>query len=371
LVKQRGFVVISISSSNKISFDLIEGFFNRVTSGDLTNFTRQLATMANAGLPITESLLILRSESKGIMQKIVSQILADVEEGQSLSSGMSKHPTVFSRTYIALIKSGETGGVLEEVLVNLADNLEKTQEFKSKVKGALIYPIVIILGMVAVAFIMMIFVIPRMMTLYEQFDADLPLPTKILMFISTTLVKVWPLLIILFVVLAYLFKVYKDTPKGKRKIDEMIFKIPLIGDLQRQIVLTDLTRTMSLMVASGISIVETLKISGDVSKNQVITDAMIDVTSMVEKGFPMAFSFARQNDAFPLIFSQMVAVGEETGKMDEVLKKVSHVFEVQSETKLKAITAAIEPIILVVLGVGVAFLVIAVIMPIYTLTTKI
>lgn len=369
LIRQKGLVVITISSKNDLSIDIIKKFKDRITGGDISSFTRQLATMINAGLPLTEALLILRSQSKGSMQTIVAQILADVEEGESLSSSMSKHRNAFSKTYVALIKSGELGGVLDEVLVKLAEDLEKQEEFKGRVKGAMIYPVIIVLGMVAVAMIMLIFVIPRLTTLYEQFDADLPITTKIVVGMSNFMLKFWPLVLIGVGVGVYAFGIYRKTKEGRRKVDELIFKIPIVGELQRQIILTELTRTLSLMIGSGVSILEALNISSQVVGNVVISDSLTEITKMVEKGFPLAFSFSRHPEAFPFILSQMVAVGEETGKMDEVLAKISHVFEVESDQKVKALTAAIEPIILIVLGVGVAFLVISIILPIYNLTT--
>lgn len=371
LIRHQGYIIISITAKSGLSLDIFKKFGERITVGDVTTFTRQFATMINSGLPLTEALLILRSQAKGSMQKIVSQVLADVEEGESLSSSMSKHPQAFSKTYIALIKSGEMGGVMDEVLVRLADTMEKQQEFRGKVKGALIYPTVIILGMVGVAFVMMIFVIPRLTDLYTQFNADLPITTKFLITTSNITTRFWPLIILGFGGLVYAFKIYKDTTEGKRKVDDLLFKIPLVGDLQRQIVLADLTRTLALMVGSGVSITESILISSEVVGNTVVSDALKDVNKMVEKGFPIAFSFSRHPEAFPFILSQMIAVGEETGKIDEVLDKISHVFETESDQKLKALTAAVEPLILVVLGIGVAFLVISIIMPIYNLTTEI
>jgi type IV pilus assembly protein PilC len=370
LVRGRGLVVISLKPASSIQLDIIKRFTNRITSGDVATFTRQLATMINAGLPLTESLLILRSQVKGSMQKIVGQILADVEEGESLSSSMKKYPEAFSKTYIALIKSGEVGGVLDEVLVRLADNLEKQQEFKGKVKGALIYPAIVIAGMFIVALVMLIFVIPQLTSLYDQFDAELPLVTKILIGVSDFMQFFWPFLILLIGGGFYGYNAYRQTENGRRKTDELLFKIPIMGDLQKQIILTDLTRTMSLMVGSGVSILEGLTISSEVVGNRVISDALEDAADLVEKGFPVAFAFSKHPEAFPFILSQMVAVGEETGKMDEVLIKVSHVFEVESEQKVKALTSSVEPIILLFLGVGVAFLVVAIILPIYNLTTS-
>jgi len=370
LVRERGLIVLSIVEQREGIIAFTKRLRSRVTSAEVTTFTRQLATMVGAGLPITEALLILRNQTKGLMQKVVSQILVDVEGGESLSASLGKHSKAFSQTYIALVKSGEVGGVLDTVLIKLADNMEKTQEFKGKVKGALIYPAVVIVGMVVVAAVMMIFVIPKMMSLYSEFGAELPGPTRVLMAISNFLITFWPVVLGILFFGLYAFSIYRKTPDGKRKIDELIFKIPIFGDLQRQITLTDLTRTLSLMTGAGVSILEGLNISSQVVDNTVIADALKDAAKQVEKGFPIAYSFAKHPDAFPYILSQMIAVGEETGKIDEVLAKVSHVFEVESDEKVKALTSAIEPLIMIVLGIGVGFLVIAVILPIYNLTSQ-
>jgi len=370
LVRGQGLVVISITSSKILSLDYLSKYFERFSGSDVTTFTRQLATMISAGLPITEALLILRSQTKGSMQKVVAQILADIEEGESLSASLQKHPQVFSKTFIALVKSGEVGGVLDQVLIQLADDMEKQQEFNGRVKGAMVYPAVIIIGMVSVALIMIIFVIPRLTSLYDQFGSELPLSTKFLISLSRILGKFWPLVLLGVFALFYGFKMYRQTKLGRKKVDEVMLKLPILGELQKQIILTDLTRTLALMIASGVSIIEALQISAQVVKSSVISEALEDILKLVEKGFPIAFAFTKHPEAFPYILSQMVAVGEETGKMDEVLKKISHVFEMESDRKLKALTSAIEPVVLIVLGLGVAFMVISLIVPIYNLTTQ-
>lgn len=370
LVKGKGLYVISISPKIDNPIAIIKRFRERITSQDVATFTRQLSTMINSGLPITEGLLILRSQMKGNMQKVVAQILADVEAGESFSNSLSRHPKIFSTTYIALVKSGEVGGVMDAVLLRLADNLEKQQEFSGKVKAALIYPTVIIIGMVVVSFIMMIFVIPRLTSLYSEFNASLPLPTQILIGISNFFIHFWYIMIVLIGGGLYGFKLYRDTKVGREKTDALLFKIPIFGDLQRQVILTELTRTLALMVGSGVSILEALNITSEVISNKVVSNALKDASRQVEKGFPIAFAFSRHPDAFPFILSQMVAVGEETGKMDEVLSKISHIFEVESDERVKGLTAAIEPIVMILLGLGVGFLVIAVILPIYNLTSQ-
>ena len=370
LVRQRGLTVISILPARENIFGAIRKLRERITVADVSTFTRQLATMVNAGLPITEALLILRQQTKGAMQKVVAQILTDVEGGESLSIAMARHPKVFSPTYIALLKAGEVGGVIDEVLGRLADNLEKQQEFSGKVKGALIYPAIIVVGMFVVGLVMMIFVIPRLTSLYGDFNAELPIATKILIGISNFFVKFWPILIIGAGGGLWGFGAYRRTPAGKRRTDELLFKIPIVGQLQREVILTELTRTLSLMVGAGVSILEGLNISAGVVGNEVIAEALRDASKQVEKGFPIAYSFSKHPEAFPFILSQMVAVGEETGKMEEVLGKVSHVFEVESDQKVKGLTAAIEPLVMIILGLGVGFLVIAIILPIYNLTSQ-
>jgi type IV pilus assembly protein PilC len=370
LVHGRGLVVINLTPVRESLFGIIKKLRERITVGDVTTFTRQLATMINAGLPITDSLVILRTQTSGAMQKVVAQILSDVEGGEALSTTLSRHPKVFSPTYIALIKSGELGGVIDEVLARLADNMEKQQEFKGKVSGALIYPAIIVVGMFVVAIVMMVFVIPKLMTLYGEFNAKLPMATKILITISNAFVKFWPIFLVVGFVGFYTFLAYRRTPKGRRKTDELIFKLPIIGELQKQIVLTELTRTLSLMVGSGVSILDGLNISAGVVGNVVLADALKDAAKQVEKGFPIAYSFSKHPEAFPFILSQMIAVGEETGKMQEVLEKVSHVFEIESDQKVKALTSAIEPLVMIILGLGVGFLVIAIILPIYNLTSQ-
>jgi type IV pilus assembly protein PilC len=370
LVRSKGFFVISLTPKIDSPFSLIKKMRDKITVDDVANFTRQLSTMINAGLPITEALLILRSQAKKSMQVIVAQVLADVEAGDSFSNALSKHPKAFGKTYIALVKSGEVGGVLDAVLLRLADNLEKQQEFGSKVKGALIYPVIIIVGMVIVGAIMLIFVIPKLLSLYSDLNAQLPVPTKILIGVSNFFVHYWFVVVILIGLAFYVFRLYRATTEGRHRIDELIFRIPIYGALQRQIILTDLTRTLSMMVGAGVPILEALNITSEVVGNTMVSDALIDAARQVEKGFPVAYAFSKHPEAFPFILSQMVAVGEETGKMDEVLSKISHIFEMESDEKVKGLTAAIEPIVMVVLGVGVGFLVIAVILPIYSLTSS-
>lgn len=370
LIRNKKLYVLSIKTKVDSPFDVLRRYRERISPSSVSTFTRQLATMINAGLPITSALLILRSQSNASMQKIVAQILADVEAGESLSNAMSRHPKVFSKTYIALIRAGEAGGVMESVLTRLADNQEKQMEFNGKVRGALIYPVIIMAGMFIVGMIMMIFVIPRLLSLYSDFNAILPLPTRVLIAISGFFVNFWWLVLLILAGVFYIFTIFRSTKVGRQKVDEMIFSLPIFGELQKQIVLTELTRTLALMVSAGVPILDALNITADVVNNSLISEALRESSRDVERGFPIAYALGRRPEAFPFLLSQMVAVGEETGKMDEVLTKISHIFEVESDEKVKNLTASIEPIVMVVLGVGVGFLVMAVILPIYSITNQ-
>jgi type IV pilus assembly protein PilC len=368
LVRDEGLIVISIQKSS-LGLGLMGGS-EKVPFSEVTNFTRQLATMVNSGLLVTEALSILRTQANPTMQRIVLQILADVEAGHSLSSALAKHPSVFSKTYIALIKAGEKGGVMDQVLLRLSADMEKSEEMRGKIKGALIYPAIIVVGMIIVSFIMLVFVIPQLATLYEQFGKELPFTTRVLIGLSDFAVNYWPITLAVVVALGLFGLLFVKSEAGKKKIDAYMFRIPILGQLQRQIILADLTRTMGLMIGAGVQLLEGLAVTTEVVRNDVIKTALADVTKMVEKGFPLSFSFSRHPEAFPFILSQMVAVGEETGKTAEIMSKLSHIFEVEVDQKVKTLTSALEPIILVALGIGVAFLVITIILPIYNLTSS-
>ncbi len=370
LIRKKGLFVISVTNKSKSLLAFLNKGSDKVPYNDVVAFTRQLSTMINAGLPVTDSLLVLRNQTKGEMQRVVSEILTDVSEGDPLSKACLKHPKVFTSTYTSILKAGEAGGVVEKVLLRLAENMERESQFRSKVKGAMIYPAIVVVGMLVVMTVMMIFVVPKMTSLYTDLGATLPLPTRILMGISDAFLRFWPVVLILGGLSGYAFSVYVSSSDGRRAYDRFKLRIPIMGPLQRKIMLTDITRTLSLLISAGVSILESLNVVVGIVKNTVIKDALKDTAVQVEKGFPIAYAFAKHEEAFPFIVSQMTAVGEQTGKTDEVLLKVSQIFENESDQAVKALTTAIEPIIMIFLGLGVGFLVIAVILPIYNLTSE-
>lgn len=362
---------ISVKTDNAIG-ELWRKVSGRVTDKMISNLTRQLATMMTAGLPMTDALTLLKNqqEAGSSLYIILEKILADVRAGMSLGAAMEKYISVFGEAYVASISAGEEAGVLEEILGKLATNLENETEFQGKVKGAMIYPTIVIVGMLIVMVVMMIFVIPKLTSLYADFGtAKMPAITQGLMFVSGWMAKLWFLFPILFLAPTIILKLGAKSPTFNLKKDQFMLKLPIMGKLSQVTILASTCRTLSMLLTAGIPLVEALRIVGTVSGNEVYKKAYGDIAEKVQKGFGISVSF-ENTSIFPVIVTQMVATGEATGKLDEVLLKVANYFSVEAEQSVAALTAAIEPLIMVVLGIGVGFLVVAVVMPIYNLTSS-
>ncbi len=342
---------------------------NKVKFEDLVNFTRQLATMINAGLPLATSLSILEEQGKSEMAKLTGNLLKDVEGGLSFSASLDKYKDSFSRIYVQLVKAGEIGGVLDNVLDRLAVTMEKEKDFRAKTRGAMVYPVIIILAMVAVVIVMMVAVIPKLTEMYQDFGADLPMATQVLMSVSNFFVNSWWFLALLTAGLVFALRSFKKTPRGEKAIDGLFLRMPIIGVLKQKIVLTDFTRTLSLLLGAGVSLLEALDIVASAISSAVYREQLQEINKQVEKGVALSDAISSYEN-FPPILHQMVAVGEETGKLDEILSKISEYFEKESEYAIKNLTTAIEPMIMILLGIGVGFIVIAIIMPIYSLTSQ-
>ena len=372
-IKDSGLIPLMISEKKRSAVDeFLSTIFGRIGLKQVSTFTRQLSTMMTAGLPLTDSLSLLKNQTggQGKMFEILDHALTTVRGGHSLADALTKYQSIFGESYVASISAGEEGGVLEEVLEKLALNLENEAEFQGKVKGAMVYPIIVIVGMVIVAFVMMIFVIPKLLSLYQDFGtAKLPQATIILMAISNWTAKLWFLFPILFFGIFTIFKVGNANPDFRLKKDTLLLKLPIIGELSKKTIIANSIRTMAMMLSAGISLVETLKIVAKVAGNELFYRAFMKISEKVEKGYSIANSF-EDTEVFPTIVNQMVATGESTGKLDEVLEKVASYFSSEAEQQVKVLTSAIEPLIMIVLGAGVLFLVIAVIMPIYNLTSS-
>ncbi len=369
ILHKKGLVVINITSKSTSSSEFLNKFLNRVSFGDLVIVTRQLATMVGAGLVLSEAIDILEEQqSNKPFKKAFVDISQDIKGGLTLAQALGKHPEIFPRLYINLVKSGEAAGKLDQVLLQMADGLEKDREFQSKIRGAMIYPIVVLGMMVVVVVIMMVFVIPKLTSLYQQSTIELPLPTKILIFTSNAFVNFWWLGLTIITGGFFALKKWNSTPVGNYFLGRMILKTPLVGKIVTNVTLTNFNRTFGLLIAAGIPLLEAIGIVMDVMDNPVFRKSLKEAYVGVERGLP--FSSLLTAQIFPRIVSQMVRVGEETGRIDEIFMKLADYFESESDHLVKNLTVAIEPIILVILGIGVAFLVLSIILPIYKLTTS-
>lgn len=369
-LKENDLAPVEIRNLSGMQFGFLSGMFEKVSFNDIVDFTRQIAIMLNAGLTIIDSLEILKRQvTKQGLLKIIEGIDKEIKGGSTFSASLQKYPDLFPNLYISLVKSGEASGKLSDILLRLAENLEKQREFKGKLKGALIYPVIVVVGMLSVMFIMVTFVVPRLLTLYNDFDIELPLSTKILVAISSFSANFWP--IILGVVFAgvYMIRRYLKTATGKFLFDSVLMKLPVIGSVVKISSLVDATRTLSVLIGSGVSILDGLKIIIETTENSIFQKAFSSIYNRVQKGESLGNSLAKEG-VFPPILVQMTIVGENTGKLDDTLMRLSKYFEMESEIAIKAMTTLIEPLILVFLGVGVGFLVFSVITPIYNLTSS-
>lgn len=369
ILRAKGLIITSLSEADQLNLDSVFGRFSKPKADEITNFTRQLSTMIGAGLPLVSALRILKMQSDQSLKLVIDRVLTDVEGGTSLAEALEASGGGFSSVYIAMVRAGESAGVLDQVLKKLADALDKQREFKSKTKGAMVYPMIVVVGMIVIAAIMMIVVVPKLTAMYKDFGAELPTPTKILMGLSDFVVKFWYVLAVVLGVAWILLSNWAKTEVGSLVVEQLMFKIPIWGKLKKDLILTEFARTVSVLLGAGIPILDTLQIVSETLGSKVYGAEVKQAASLVEKGVSLAEAIQRL-EIFPPILGQMISVGEETGKLDEVLAKLATFYEGESETKIKALTTAIEPMIMIVMGIGVGFLVIAVIMPIYNLTSQ-
>lgn len=366
VLREQGLVIVELHELS--ASGSMFAMSNKVKFEDIVNFTRQLSTMIGAGLPLTDALSILQVQASPILQSKISQILRNIEGGSTFANALEAHPDAFSKVYVALIRAGESAGVLDTILVRLADNLESEREFRSKTKGALIYPVIVLIGMTVVGIVMMVFVLPKLTSMYQDFNAELPAITKALINFSNFLNRFWYIMIVGIFGLLYGLRMWKKTKSGAVAIDQLTLKIPIYGKIRLMVMMAEFSRTLALLASAGVSLVESLGIVKDVVDSVVLSQSLVVIAKDVEKGNPLATSLAK-HPAFPMIISQMVAVGEQTGKLDEILNRVAVYFEVESEHAIKNLSTAMEPLIMILLGVGVGFLIVAIIVPIYNLTS--
>ncbi len=358
--------------TNSILNQFVKKITSRVSLKEVATFTRQLSTMMTAGLPLTDALTLLKNqaESNASLYEIVDTCLTMVRGGQPLGKALEKYERVFGEAYVASINAGEEAGVLEAILEKLATNIENQNEFNGKVKGAMVYPAIVILGMFGVAVLMMVLVVPKLTQMYADFGtAKMPAATVLLMNMSDFVTKWWFMIPFIVFGIFAVMRVGDGYEAFRLKRDTYLLKIPIMGELSKKTMMANTLRTLSMLLTAGISLMDALRIVAKVAGNELYYQAYVRISERVQKGFSIASSF-EEVGVFPLIVDQMVATGEATGKLDDVLMRASNYFATEAEQSVKTLTSAIEPLIMIVLGAGVAFLVIAVVMPIYNLTSS-
>lgn len=363
VLSAKSLIPIEVSEKRKEGFSL----FQRVSVKNKAMFARQLATMINAGLPISQSLQVLKEQSTNkIFTNILEQLCRDIEGGSQLSVSLSKFQNIFHKTDISLIASGETSGTLDRSLLRLADQLEKDYRLNKRIRSALVYPAFIMVVVAGVLAIMAIYVMPQMEGLYKSFNADLPFLTRILIKLSHGLSKFGIPLLVILIASGFILKQYVKSSQGRKAWDTFKLRVPLFADFLRKVYITRFTRTLSSLVSSGVPLLDSLKIVSESVGNVVFKEIIEEAAEQVKSGVPLSTPI-KESIEFPLIVSQMVRVGEQTGELDNMLTNLANYYEEEVDNAVKAFSSLLEPIIIVVMGFVVGTMLVAIMMPIYGL----
>ncbi len=342
-----------------------------IKTRDVVIFTRQFATMINAGLPLVQSLTILAQQTENkALKEVTKAVVYDVEAGNTLADALGKHPKAFSDLYVNMVAAGEAGGILDTILLRLATFLEKNDALVRKVKGAMVYPAVIIsVAMVAIA-VLLIFVIPTFSSMFASVNMELPLPTRVVIGASHILTRFWYFIGGAVVLLIFAFRSYYSTPAGRKTMDGLMLRAPVIGDLLRKSAVSRFTRTLGTLISSGVSILDGLEITAKTAGNRVIYDAIMQSRQSIAGGETIAGPL-QTSGVFPPMVISMISVGEQTGGLDEMLTKIADFYDSEVDVAVSALLSLMEPIMIVVLGVIVGGMVVAMYLPIFDMVNAV
>jgi type IV pilus assembly protein PilC len=371
-LREKGLFVISITERRKKAlFQSSLNFFNQIPRRDVAIFSRQLAVMISATVPIVQALRILVKQTENVAFKIIiSEIADEIDGGAKLSATLARYPKVFDDFFIHMVRSGETTGKLDETLNYLADQQEKDYDLVSKIKGAMIYPVFILGALVAVGILMMIFVIPQLTDVLTAGGQEIPAMTKVLISTSAFLQTKWWVLIVLIIGSVMAYRFIEQTDKGRDVIDRAKLKFPVFGGIFQRIYLVRFSRSLATLVSSGIPITRALEIVADVMGNRLYKKLTLETITAIEAGKSISTVFSTSKEIPPML-SQMMNVGETTGKLDYILEKLANFYSRELENSVANLVSLIEPLILVVMGVAVALLVISILLPMYNLSSAI
>ena len=345
-------------------------FIAPIKTKEMVIFTRQFSVMISANVTVVESLRILVDQTKNIsLQNMIAEIAFEVDSGSLLSDAFSKRPKVFSNFFVNIIRSGETSGKLDEVLDYLADEMEQNHDMVAKIKGAMIYPVFIVIGLIAVGIVLMVYVIPNLTEILTESGGELPLSTRIVVSTSNFMQEYLWLIGLIALGIGALIYYASKTSAGKKFIDLSKLRLPIFGPLFKYIYLMRFTRSLSTLIKGGVTITDSLAITADVVGNVIYKEIIEDTLESINDGNPIYYEMSKSKDV-PKMVSQMISVGERTGKLDVVLDKVTEFYGRESENMLNNLSKLMEPIIMVIMGIGVGIMVAAVIMPMYNMASQ-
>lgn len=340
----------------------------KVRLDDLVIFSRQLATMIDAGIPLVHSLSILAEQIENKdLKKVVTVVRQDIEEGMGFSDALLKHPTVFSDLFINMARAGETSGMLNDVLDRLASYLEKTAALSRKIKSSLVYPAVVVTMALIITSILLLKVVPTFKGIFEVLGGELPVPTQILIGVSDLFRRYFLFLLGLSMLLGFILKRYINTPQGRYNFDFSKLKLPVIGQLLRKMAVAKFSRTFSTLVRSGVSVLNALDIVSKTSGNKVVEEAVMNCSKAVREGEPISRQLAK-GGVFPPMVTRMISVGEQTGQLEKMLTKIADFYDEQVDAAAAGLTSMIEPIVIAFLGIVIGGIVISLFLPIFKIT---
>ncbi|MFI4985355.1 MAG: type II secretion system F family protein [Solirubrobacterales bacterium] len=370
-LKQRGLIVLDIADKHA-SREIELAFLKSVNASDLAIFSRQLATMITSGMSILRSLYVLEEQTEGkFLKETIVAVRKDVEAGLSLSDAMARHPKVFSPLFVAMTQAGEAGGVLEDALMRVADQLQKDASLRRQIRSAMVYPVLVITFAIGVMMALVAFLVPVFEGVFKQFGGELPAITKVSVFMSHAVLGYWWLIFLLTAGAIVSFLKWKKSSWGRPQWDRFRLRVPMkIGTIVQQVAVARWSRTLSSLTSAGVPLLLALDITGKTGGNVVVEEAMDGVIASVKRGGTIAAPLA-QAPIFPTMVTHMVGVGEETGALDAMLDKVAEFYEDQVEASVKALTSILEPVMIVVIGSIVGFIVISMYMPLFTVYNSI
>jgi len=364
-LKRRNLTIKKIKVKPKDLFENVAFFQPKITAKDVVIFTRQFSTMIDAGLPLVQGLTILAEQTENkTFQNVLKTVTRDVEGGSSLAEALKKHPKVFDALYVNLVAAGEVGGILDTILQRLAAYIEKAEKLKTRIKGAMTYPIIVVAIAVLVIAVILIFVIPVFQEMFSSFGKALPVPTQLVVNMSDFLKGNIHYVIGALIVFVFAFKKYRNTKKGRKQTDALALKLPVFGNLLKKTAVARFTRTLGTMISSGVPILDALEIVAKTSGNVILEEIIYEVRSSIAEGQTIAEPLS-EADIFPSMVVQMISVGEATGALDTMLNKIADFYDDEVDAAVEALTSMLEPLLMVFLGGAIGGLVIAMYLPIF------